>query len=67
MRKCLRCGDEMIEGLHLISDNIAGGLEIVEKRIISGNTVVKPKLCLCSKCGYIELYVDDVEKVRKFM
>lgn len=67
MRKCLRCGEAMTEGLNLVIDDISRRLEVTEKKLHTKNTTVAPKICLCAKCGHIELYVDDLDKVRKFM
>lgn len=67
MKKCLRCNETMVEGLNLFADDTHGGLEIAEKKIHAKNTTVKPKVSLCANCGYVELYVDEVDKARKFM
>jgi len=65
MRKCLRCNEEMTEGLNLVSDNLPSGLQITNKEIFA-NKAIKPKVCICLKCGYVELYIDNMEKLQKF-
>jgi len=65
MEKCLRCGEIMVDDLNLVSDNLPSGLQITNKEIFP-TKAVKPKVRMCVKCGYVELYTNDIEKAQKF-
>lgn len=57
MRKCVRCGAEMMEDY-----GITSGYGIVVRK---GLSAVKPKAAVCPRCGEVSIYVEDVEKLKK--
>ena len=63
MRKCLRCESEMHENLEVMVSNGAYGIDIREKGLFKGS-LGKIKCAVCKKCGYVENYIEDVEKIK---
>jgi len=60
MRKCLRCGEEMVENLAVK----AGGYSVIlTQRGILKDSLGKVKCAVCPKCGYIENYIEDISKL----
>lgn len=64
MRKCLRCKNEMIEKLEVMVTNGGYGLDIREKGIFKGS-LGKIKCAVCPKCGYIENYLENTDKITR--
>lgn len=62
MRKCCRCGSEMLEECGLkICSVMAGAAPVLLSKgqeIMSGE-LGKVKVAVCSKCGEISLYTDN--------
>lgn len=61
MRRCLNCQCDMIENLYLRG-------ELHGERIKLGERLPKKitvKAAVCPECGYIEIYTDDVDEVKK--
>lgn len=57
MRKCLRCGEEMVENGYLVTGDklapyvtIKGGSKTYDGQ--------RPKVAVCPKCGELSLYVE---------
>ena len=65
MRKCLRCQVEMIEDLVVMSSN-GYNMDVRQKGIFQGS-LGKIKGAVCPECGYIETYLEDVEKIKKLL
>ncbi len=63
MRNCIRCQSEMVEDLELRT-NDALGIHVGEKGIFKG-TVGRVVCAVCPKCGYVETYVSDTQKIQK--
>ncbi len=63
MRKCLRCNVEMKEGLVVMT---AGGyaVDVREKGMFKGS-LGKISAAVCPECGYLETYLQDLEKLKK--
>ncbi len=59
MRTCLRCKNNMIENFKVSSN----GLRITNKNLVS-STVAELKCAVCTECGYSEMYVDDISKIK---
>ena len=62
-RKCLRCGEEMIESCQA---NISGSGQYIAN-ISKKNGLLKKvrsncNVAVCSKCGYLEFYIDEAYK-----
>jgi len=64
MRKCLRCENEMIEGLEVMVSNGGYGLDVREKGLFKGS-LGKIKCAVCKNCGYIENYLEINEKIKQ--
>ena len=63
MRKCLRCENEMAEDFSIIPSNGVSHIELIKNRDMMSNF----KYAVCSKCGYTEIYVNDIQKVEKIL
>lgn len=65
MRRCLRCGADMIEGFGINVKHEAYGITITrnEKYRPFGN-LAAPKVAICPKCGEISLYLEDLEQMK---
>ena len=65
MRKCLRCGTEMIEGGQITVTGGRGGSLAYNKskqpRLPFGGT--QPYVAVCPQCGEISLYLVNPEKL----
>lgn len=64
MRKCLRCQEEMTEGLDIKVEGGAYGLKVTEVGIFKDN-LGKVKTAVCPKCGYLEMYIENTTKVQE--
>ena len=62
MRKCLRCGAEMKEGLVLMTAD-AHAVDVREKGLFKGS-LGKVAAAVCPECGYLEPYLENTEKLR---
>ncbi len=63
MRKCLRCGAEMVENLE-VRTNDALGISVGEKGLFKG-ALSRLVAAACPECGYVETYIADTEKLKK--
>ena len=63
MRKCLRCENEMAEDFSIIPSNGVSHIELIKNRDMMSNF----KYAVCSKCGYTEIYMNDIQKVKKIL
>ena len=66
MRKCLRCGTEMVEDLNVMVTNGGYGVDVRQKGIFKGS-LGKIKCAVCPECGYTETYIDDTENIKKLI
>ena len=68
MRKCIRCDSEMMEGLD-IRETADGSLLRVTRAETSGilpkNCFGEVKAAVCPRCGYIETYLSQLDKIRQ--
>lgn len=65
MRKCIRCGDEMIEKCDIKVEGAAYGIKITDSTGIFANRIEKPKVAICPSCGEVSLYIENVSSLRK--
>ena len=63
MRKCLRCQTEMTEGLDVKVEGGAYGILVSQKGIFKPS-LGKIKCAVCTKCGYVETYVENLNKLQ---
>ena len=66
MRKCLRCDTEMVEDLDIKVEGGAYGIKITQQGIFKDN-LGKFKCAVCPECGYTEICIQDVSKVKKLI
>lgn len=69
MRKCVRCGVEMKEGLELKTTMHCEAIRVVRSKTtgtLSKNYLGDAKAAVCPVCGCLELYVEDLEQVRQY-
>lgn len=64
MRKCLRCESEMLENLEIMVSTGGYGIDVREKGLFK-TSLGKIKCAVCPKCGYVEAYLEDLEKINK--
>ena len=63
MRKCIRCEFEMRENYDVKVESGAYGLKITKQGIFKGN-LGKVHVAVCPKCGYLEFYLGDTDKLK---
>lgn len=69
MRKCIRCGAEMKEGLELKTTMHCEAIRVVRSGTtgtLSKNFLGEVRAAVCPACGQLELYVEDPERVRQY-
>lgn len=66
MRKCLRCETEMVENLTLTATNGSYELDVKEKGMFK-SVIDRVKCAVCPKCGYVETYINNTEKLQKLI
>lgn len=64
MRKCIRCNAEMIENLDVKVEARADRIKITEPGIFKENLGIM-QCAVCPKCGYVENYIQDTNKIKK--
>ena len=64
MRKCLRCESAMVEDLTVMVSGGGYGIDVREKGLFKGS-LGKIKCAVCPECGYVEMYVDNTEGIKK--
>lgn len=63
MRKCLRCGIEMVENG---CPRVASGWPIaIAKDSLYGKKLGELCCAVCPKCGYVEFYIKDTAALQK--
>ena len=65
MRKCMRCQTEMFGDLEIIT-NEGFGLSVKEKGLFK-NSLGKTKCAVCKDCGYVEIYLENTDKIRNLL
>ena len=64
MRKCLRCGVDMIEGYTIREESEAAQIQLVESEELLAKRI-QPKVAVCPACGEVSVYIENIEKLRK--
>lgn len=68
MRICKQCNSEMIEGFNVKMDGAGYGIKIVKTdEVIIPKSIGKTKACICPKCGEVFLYIENLEKLKKYI
>lgn len=66
MRKCIRCGSEMVTNLDVKVDAQGYGIKITKSGVFDA-TIQKPKVAVCPSCGEISLYIQDTSKIEDYV
>ena len=56
----------MIANLEVMVSNGRYGIDVREKGILKGS-LGKLKCAVCPNCGYIETYVENIDKIKKIV
>ena len=61
MRKCIRCGTEMIENCGIKVQGAGYGIVLTNKpNKLFGGRMGEPAVAICPQCGEVSLYLEDV-------
>ena len=63
MRKCMRCGHEMLEDLSVSGEIHPEELRVSRYGMV--DTLGKLKAAVCPVCGSAELYLDRLDEIHK--
>lgn len=64
--ECIHCKNEMVKGCNVNVEGVMYGIKISKKRKGLFNKVsAKPKVAVCSNCGYVAFYIDDHKQFRE--
>ena len=64
MRKCLRCGAEMVEDCGVRQSDNACGIVIMDSERFFAKTVDRLKAAVCPECGEVSLYIENMDKLK---
>ena len=64
MRKCVRCNTEMNEEMEIKVDMQGYGISLTRKGIF-GKKIEKPQIAVCTNCGEISFFIDDINLLKK--
>lgn len=66
MRKCIRCGEEMVENCDIKTSWWEDKLKIINLYNQTYKSKIgKPKVAVCPSCGEVSFYIKDVFKFIK--
>lgn len=68
MRKCIRCGVEMVEGLDIRETMNDSTLRVTMPKtagILPKNYLGDVKAAVCPLCGYIEPYLSQLDRIQQ--
>lgn len=63
MRICKQCQCNMVEDFDVKVEGGAYGIKISKNDGIFSRRLEKPKVAICSKCGEISLYIENVDRI----
>lgn len=65
MRKCIRCGNEMIENCAIkVELSIYSIILTSDENKVFGGRLGVPKVAICPECGEVSIYLDDIDKLK---
>lgn len=65
MRKCIRCGSEMIEECAIKVEGAGYGIVMsTDENKLFAKRIGKPKVAICPECGEVSIYIENVEKLK---
>ncbi len=66
MRKCYRCGSEMVEDCGIRVKGTGYGIVLTDdENKWMGGRMGEPKVAICPECGEVSIYLEDVSKLDK--
>ena len=65
MRKCIRCGADMVEGCAIRQSDNACGIVIMDSDRLFAKTIGKPKAAVCPECGEVSIYLENLDRLKK--
>lgn len=64
MRKCIRCGADMVEHCGLKVKGASYGVVLTDDEYKWwGGRIGEPKVAICPKCGEVSIYLEDVSRL----
>ena len=64
MRKCLRCGADMIEECGLRESGGASGIVVTDSMKLFADVVGKLHAAVCPACGEVSMYLENTDKLK---
>ena len=64
MRKCIRCGADMVENCGVRQSDTACGIVIMDSEKFFARTIGRVKAAVCPVCGEVSLYLENTEKLK---
>lgn len=65
MRKCIRCGFQMVENCSVKVEGAGYGMVMAtDDRRIFSNRMGKPRVAICPECGEISFYIENVDQLK---
>ena len=65
MRKCIRCGAEMLEDCAIKVEGAGSGIVLSsDAGKLFGGRIGQPRVAICPECGEVSIYLDDVSKLK---
>ena len=66
MRKCMRCGAEMVENCDIRVEGAGNGVVLAaDARKLFSQRLGKPQVAVCPSCGEISLYMANPEELSR--
>jgi len=66
MRKCIRCGADMLEDKPVRASDSAVGLIVADSNRLFAGSIGRLRAAVCPECGEVSLYIsmDEIEKYK---
>lgn len=64
MRKCIRCGADMVEGCGVRQTDSAAGVAVMESEKFFARQIGRLKAAVCPECGEVSMYIENTEKLK---
>ena len=66
MRKCIRCGAEMVDNCDIRVEGAGNGVVLAaDARKLFSQRLGKPQVAVCPSCGEISLYMANPEELSR--
>ena len=64
MRKCIRCGAEMVEGCGVRQSDTACGIVIMDSEKFFAKTIGRVRAAVCPECGEVSMYIENTDRLK---